>query len=27
VIEWGDGFICRDCGEEFGSIILMQDLM
>ena len=27
VIEWEDGFICRDCGEEFGSIILMQDLM
>ena len=27
VIEWEDGFICRDCGEEFCSIILMQDLM
>ena len=27
VIEWDDGFICRDCGEEFGSTILMQDLM
>ena len=27
VIEWDGGYICRDCGEEFGFITLRKNLM
>ena len=27
VIPWDDGCICRDCGYEFGFVILLQDMI
>ena len=24
-ITWDDGFICCDCGTEFGNLVLVED--
>ena len=25
-IPWDDGYLCLDCGTEFGSIVLVEDV-